>query len=51
MKVKCIGCEKRFDVYPENFSDHEIIFCPICGLDHEVVKKANHARVESIQLA
>jgi rRNA maturation endonuclease Nob1 len=51
LKVKCIGCEKRFDIYPENFSNHEIIFCPVCGLDHEIVKKESRTIVEAIQLA
>jgi Zn finger protein HypA/HybF involved in hydrogenase expression len=51
LKVKCTSCEKKFDVYPENFSNHEIVFCPICGLDHEVIKKTSHVIVESIQFA
>jgi hypothetical protein len=41
MKVKCVGCDSKFDFAPENFSDHEIVFCPTCGLDHEVLKRKN----------
>ncbi|MCW4030159.1 MAG: hypothetical protein NWE92_11000 [Candidatus Bathyarchaeota archaeon] len=51
MKVKCVGCSKKFDVTPEIFSNHEIVFCPICGLDHQVLKKTSRIIVESIQLA
>ena len=39
MKVKCVGCDGKFDFHPENFSDHEIVFCPVCGLDHTVNKR------------
>ncbi len=47
MKVKCIGCDKKFDICLDNFSNHEIVFCPVCGLDHEVIKKTSHAIVAS----
>ncbi|MGA3290016.1 MAG: hypothetical protein ABSD42_07260 [Candidatus Bathyarchaeia archaeon] len=51
MKVKCIGCERKFYVYPENFSNYEVVFCPICGLDHQVIKKTSHVRIKSLQCA
>jgi Zn finger protein HypA/HybF involved in hydrogenase expression len=51
LKVKCVGCEKKFDVYPENFSNFEVIFCPVCGLDHQVVKNTNRVTVKTIQFA
>lgn len=51
MKVKCVSCATKFDVYPENFSNHEIIYCPVCGLDHEVIKKSSHVVVESVEFA
>jgi hypothetical protein len=46
-----VGCEKKFDVYPENFNNYEIVFCPVCGLDHRIVKKAAKVRVKSLQNA
>jgi len=51
LKVKCVGCERKFDVYPENFSNFEIVFCPVCGLDYQVIKKPNHVTVKSIEYA
>jgi len=51
LKVKCVGCARKFDVYPENFSNFEVVFCPVCGLDYQVVKKTNHVAVKSIQYA
>jgi Zn finger protein HypA/HybF involved in hydrogenase expression len=51
LKVKCVGCEKKFDVYPENFSNFEVVFCPVCGLDHRVIKKTNRVTVKTIQFA
>ncbi|HUK84293.1 MAG TPA: hypothetical protein VLU95_00375 [Candidatus Acidoferrum sp.] len=45
MKVKCLGCAKKFYVLPEIFANYEIVFCPICGLDHQVIKKTNHTTV------
>lgn len=51
MKVKCVCCENKFDVSPENFSNHEIVFCPVCGLDHQVLKKTSRIIVKSMQIA
>jgi Zn finger protein HypA/HybF involved in hydrogenase expression len=51
VKVKCIGCEKKFEVTPENFSNYEIVFCPVCGLDHQVVKAESSVTVKSLQYA
>jgi Zn finger protein HypA/HybF involved in hydrogenase expression len=51
LKVKCVGCEKKFNVYPENFSNFEVVFCPVCGLDHRVIKKTNQVTVKTIQFA
>ena len=45
MKVKCLGCTKKFDVLPEIFANYEIVFCPICGLDHQVIKETSHTTV------
>jgi len=41
---------KKFDAQPENFANHEIVFCPICGLDHEIVQQTRQAIIELIQL-
>jgi rRNA maturation endonuclease Nob1 len=41
LKVRCVGCDNKFELASENFSDHEIIFCPTCGLDYEVLKRKN----------
>ncbi|MGA3060732.1 MAG: hypothetical protein ABSD92_10225 [Candidatus Bathyarchaeia archaeon] len=51
MKVKCVGCERKFNVSPENFSNYEIVFCPICGLDHQVIKQPSHVTIKSMQFA
>jgi Zn finger protein HypA/HybF involved in hydrogenase expression len=51
LKVKCAGCERKFEVYPEIFSNYEIVFCPVCGLDHQVIKKTRQVLVKSIQCA
>jgi rRNA maturation endonuclease Nob1 len=48
LKVKCVGCDNRFDLMLENFSDHKIIFCPVCGLDHEILKRKNRVVAEQI---
>jgi Zn finger protein HypA/HybF involved in hydrogenase expression len=51
LKIKCTGCERKFEVHPENFSNFEVIFCPVCGLDHQIIKKTNHVTVKSMQYA
>ena len=51
LKIKCAGCEKKFKVYPENFSNFEVVFCPVCGLDHQVIKKTNRVTVKTVQFA
>ncbi|MGA2523457.1 MAG: hypothetical protein ABSF65_04805 [Candidatus Bathyarchaeia archaeon] len=51
MKVKCVGCDNKFDLHPENFSNFEVVFCPTCGLDHQVIKKPSHVTVKTIQFA
>ena len=51
LKVKCVSCEKNFDVTPENFSDYEIVFCPVCGLDHRILKRATRVLVKPLQYA
>jgi rRNA maturation endonuclease Nob1 len=51
LEVKCAGCEKKFNVFPEIFGNYEIIFCPICGLNHQVIKKISHTTIKSIQYA
>jgi hypothetical protein len=49
MKVECAFCKKNFQVDHENFCNHEIVFCPICGLDHEIIK-SERVVVESIMI-
>ncbi|MGD6810339.1 MAG: hypothetical protein ACQCN3_11625 [Candidatus Bathyarchaeia archaeon] len=52
MKVKCVSCTNKFDVYPEIFDNYEIVFCPFCGLDHQVIKsKQRQAQVKALQIA
>jgi len=51
LQVKCVGCEKKFNVFPEIFGNYEIVFCPVCGLHHQVVKKPNLTTVNSLQYA
>jgi len=51
MKVKCAGCERKFVVCPENFANFEVVFCPVCGLDHRVIKETNRVTVKSVQYA
>jgi Zn finger protein HypA/HybF involved in hydrogenase expression len=51
LKVKCVGCDNKFDLHPENFSNLEVVFCPTCGLDHQVIKKPSHVIVKTIQFA
>ena len=50
-KVKCEDCERKFEVLPEIFSNYEIVFCPVCGLHHQVVKEAHSVKVNSIEYA
>jgi len=49
LQVKCVSCGDKFNLMLENFSDHEIVFCPTCGLDHMVLKGKN--RVVTAQIA
>jgi DNA-directed RNA polymerase subunit RPC12/RpoP len=51
LNVKCVGCSKKFNVYPENFDNYETVFCPTCGLDHKIIKKTSSIIVKSIQCA
>jgi len=48
LKIKYVGCEKKFDVSPENFSNYEIVFCPVRGLDHQVLKKISRITVRAV---
>ena len=48
LKVKCVGCEKDFDVSPENFSNYEVVFCPVCGLDHQILKRTSCVMVKAL---
>ncbi|XHH10250.1 MAG: hypothetical protein ACFCUE_06365 [Candidatus Bathyarchaeia archaeon] len=51
LKVKCASCHSRFNVDPEIFGNYEIVFCPTCGLDHQIVKQKRQATVKTLQLA
>jgi len=51
LKVKCVGCERKFGVCPENFSNYEIVVCPVCGLDYQVIKETSRVTIKSIQFA
>ncbi|MGD6932749.1 MAG: hypothetical protein ACQCN5_00905 [Candidatus Bathyarchaeia archaeon] len=51
MKVKCVGCTTKFNVQTEIFDNYEIVFCPVCGLDHQVIKKPHTTQVKTLQIA
>jgi Zn finger protein HypA/HybF involved in hydrogenase expression len=48
MKVECVGCERKFTVDPENFANYEIVFCPTCWLNHQIVKKDRRITVKAV---
>ncbi|MGD0450340.1 MAG: hypothetical protein ABSA79_04690 [Candidatus Bathyarchaeia archaeon] len=33
-----------------DFGNYEIIFCPVCGLDYQVIKKTSQVIIKSIQM-
>jgi Zn finger protein HypA/HybF involved in hydrogenase expression len=51
MKVKCESCATKVEVLSEIFDNYEIIFCPVCGLTPQVIKKTSRVIVKSVQCA
>jgi hypothetical protein len=46
--VDCTGCKGKFTVHPENFSNFEVVFCPVCELSHQIIKKEAKVMVKAL---
>jgi Zn finger protein HypA/HybF involved in hydrogenase expression len=45
----CPECRETFEFDP--VGEYQLVSCPICGIDHQVIKKTSTVTIKSLQCA